>query len=373
MQVIEAGILSRGQAGTSRAVLTFPTVTPLADGTLLATYRIGSSKDSDDETIEVRRSTDGGRTWEEARQPFTVPEVAGKHGSLKVCYLSQLAPGRLLAAAMWVDRETYAGQPLFNPETEGCLPMAILLAESFDGGETWSAWRHVPLPDEIGPPSLTNPILRLPDGTLVMSIETNKQYEDSSKWYQRVVHFHSTDGGQTWHGPFNAGFDPTGRIFNWDQRAAVAPDGRIVTFTWTYDSEVQKYLNIHRRLSADGGSTWTEAEDLGFADQAAHPAIFPDGRVVLAWVDRFQTHTIRARLAVRPDAPFAAETEVVIYRHGTARPEDADERGALGGPVWTYGLPYAEALPDGDALVVYYAGESEAAMDIHWARLRMDG
>jgi hypothetical protein len=37
--------------------------------------------------------------------------------------------------------------------------------------------------------------------------------------------------------------------------------------------------------------------------------------------------------------------------------------------VWTFGLPYAEALPDGDVLVVYYAGNDQT-LDIRWARLR---
>jgi hypothetical protein len=36
--------------------------------------------------------------------------------------------------------------------------------------------------------------------------------------------------------------------------------------------------------------------------------------------------------------------------------------------LWTFGLPYAEALPDDDVLIVYYAG-TESVMDIHWARL----
>ena len=39
--------------------------------------------------------------------------------------------------------------------------------------------------------------------------------------------------------------------------------------------------------------------------------------------------------------------------------------------IWTYGLPYAEALPDGDVMVVYYAGDGRA-MDIHYARLSLD-
>ena len=37
--------------------------------------------------------------------------------------------------------------------------------------------------------------------------------------------------------------------------------------------------------------------------------------------------------------------------------------------TWTYGLPYAEALPDGDVLVVHYAGDA-GAVDIRLARLR---
>ena len=38
--------------------------------------------------------------------------------------------------------------------------------------------------------------------------------------------------------------------------------------------------------------------------------------------------------------------------------------------LWSFGLPYAEALPDGDVIVLYYAGTAET-MDIHWAHLRL--
>ena len=379
MKIIETGILSRGVVGTARATLTFPSVVPLSNGALLATCRAGSTKDSDDETIEFYHSLDGGRTWSEPRRCFESPALNpydGVRGSLKVCYLTELSPGHLIAASLWIDRQTYPGQPLFNPETEGCLPMAILLAYSHDFGDTWTPWRAVPMPADIGPPSLTSPIMKLADDTLAMSIETNKHYHDSSRWYQRVVLFHSTDLGQTWGEPVTASQDPTGRIFNWDQRAGVAPDGRIVTFLWTYDSETLTYLNIHRRLSSDGGQTWLPAEDLGFTDQAAHPAILPDGRVVLAWVDRFKTHSIRARLAPSVEGDFDPGTEVVIYSHRATAAHDStgdDDTGALlvEMSLWTFGLPYAEALPDGDVIVLYYAG-TESVMDIYWARLRLD-
>jgi hypothetical protein len=369
MHIVEQGVLVRGAPASKRAIVTFPHVVVLHDGTLLATCRVGSSKDSDDEIVELYRSEDNGQSWQGPTRPFPAARVDGAAGTLKLCYLTPLAPDKLLAATMWVDRTSYPGQPLFNAETEGCLPMAILLSESSDQGATWSAWRRVPMPEETGPPSLTSPILRLADNSLAMSIETNKHYHDASRWQQRVLFIHSHDEGQSWSGPSVVGYDPSGRIFNWDQRCAVTPDGRVGAFAWTYDTQTTRYVNIHRRISQDHGHTWTPPEDLGFADQAAHPAVLPDGRVVLAWVDRFETHSIRARVAPDMAAPFDPASEVVIYTHGDAAAQ-GDDTGALLAEMglWSFGLPYAEALPDNTVLVMYYAGHA-TQMDIRWARL----
>jgi hypothetical protein len=372
MQIVAEGIVSKSEPGTERATLTFPTVTALSNESMLATWRSGSTKDCDDNAVEFSVSEDHGETWGAPFRPFEAPTtVRGKRGSIGVCYLTEHEPARLLAAMMWVDRESYPGKGIFNPETEGCLPMAILLAESEDLGRTWSPFWEVPMPEEIGPPSLTNPILVMKDGSLGLSIESNKTYHDASKWYQRVVLFHSTDKGRSWGAPVIAGFDPTGRIYNWDQRVGVGPDGRVAAHLWTYDTEAQTYLNIHRRISADSGHTWSEAEDLGFTDQASHPAMLPDGRVVLAWVDRFGSGSIRARLAGAIDGSFDPGSELIIYDHAGATESNEDSAGALGLSVWSYGLPYAEALSNGDVLVVYYAG-SEKAMDVRYARIRVD-
>ncbi len=360
MRISDRGVLNLGEPGTGRAISTFPTVTALADGTLLATYRVGTTKDSADETIELRRSHDGGRTWSDPVSPFDTT-VNGTRGSLKVAYVTPLVGEHLIATALWVDREAYPGRPLFNDQTEGCLPMAILLSDSRDLGRTWTPWRLLPLPDNLGPPSLTNPILHLPSGRLAVSIETNKCYEDTSPWLQRVVYTYSDDNGQTWGPPVTVCQDPTARIFHWDQRAALCPDGRLATFTWTYDRETTRYLNVQRRLSSDEGATWTAPDDLGLADQPSHPAILPDGCVVLAWVDRFQSQSIRARLSERIDATFLPETEIILYELEANTPATASGSGNTGDllakmGVWSYGLPFAETLPDGDVIVVYYEG-----------------
>ncbi len=380
MQIVERGFLSHAAPGTDRAALTFPAAVALAGGELLATLRAGSGKDSADERIELWRSADGGRSW---RGPAPFPEpppLDGATGSLKLCYLTETPPGSLIAAAMWVDRSTHPGQPLFNPATEGCLPMAILLSDSADGGASWSPWRPVALPagsqdeaqPQLGPPSLTSPLLLLAGGALAMSIETNKAYDDASPWRQRAVLLHSHDGGLSWGEPIIAAQDPGGRTFNWDLRLGVAPDGRIGSFAWTYDSVAKAYVNIHRRLSADGGRSWSPPEDLGFADQAGRPAVLADGRVVLPWVDRFGTRSIRARVAPAIDGPFDPRSEVVLHSLDGAGAGGVTSTGDLLAEMalWTFGLPYATALPDGDVLALYYAG-SPAAMDIRWARLRI--
>jgi len=372
MEIIETGQITHTTANTPQAIYTFPALVQLTDGTLLLTCRSGSNKDSVDETIELYRSTDDGSTWSQPKTPFAEARVNGQKSSFRLCYLTEINPDHLLAASMWIDRETHLGKPFFNPKTEGCLPMGIFFADSFDRGETWSEWRTIDLPEELGPPSLTNPIINLPDGTLLMNIETNKHYYDDSKWYQRVVCLHSSDMGQTWGEPIDAGFDPSGRIFNWDQRVGLAADGTLVTFAWTYDTEAKQYLNIHRRISNDNGHTWSEADDIGITDQAAHPAILPDGQTVLAWVDRYHTQSIRARLASHPSTEFDPASEVVIYTHQSNDRLQSDDTGALLDEmsIWSFGLPYAEVLANGEVMVLYYAGNTQT-MDIHFARLRI--
>lgn len=368
MRILERGILNAAEAKSRRAVCTFPGLAVLDRGELLVTYRTGSDKDCADETVEVRRSIDGGRCWSAPAAPFS-NVVDGQLGSLRVVYVTPLGGAHLLACGMWIDRQTHPGMPLFNPETEGCLPMKIVLADSFDNGAAWSGWRTVEMAADVGPPSLTNPILRFASGRLAISIESNKHYFDRSVWRQKVVYLFSDDGGETWSQPHLVCRDPSARIFNWDQRAAVEPGGRVVSFSWTYDRQTQSYLNIHRRISSDDGANWSAPEDLGFTDQPSHPAILPDGRVALAWVDRFGLRSIRARLAESIDGAFDPESEVVLHEASTAINTISSTGEALADmQTWSYGLPFAEALPDGDVMVVYYAGLPDA-MDIRWARL----
>ena len=89
-----ARTLNPAEPGTSRAAATFPTFTVLADGSLLATYSIGSTKDSDDLTVELRRSHDGGATWGPPRTPF---ETHG-HGPARIAQVRTRSRGSMATA-----------------------------------------------------------------------------------------------------------------------------------------------------------------------------------------------------------------------------------------------------------------------------------
>jgi hypothetical protein len=372
MKIIKSGKITSAIENTSQAIYTTPSLVVLSNGELLITCRAGSTKDSSDEIIELYRSVDMGTKWTKEKEPFINTIVNGLEGTIKICYLTEIVDGHIIAACMWVDRQSYPGKPLFNNKTEGCLPMKILLADSYDYGKTWAPLREVRMPDEIGPPSLTSPILKLKDGTLGMSIETNKHYHDSSKWYQRVVMFYSDDCGKNWNKQNTIAKDPSGKIFNWDLRVAVSPDGRLVAFSWYYDSEKNKYLNIQRLISNDNGLTWSKHEDLGITDQPSHPAILSDGQILLAWVDRFNSRTIKARIASDLNKPFEGNTELVLYRQEEFSSASRNTGELLSEmSLWNFGLPYAEKLPDENVMVLYYAGTNEC-MDIHWVLINLE-
>src|SRR5260370_37582177 len=98
MRSAAAGILNRGGVGTERAIATFPAVTALLNRRLIASYRTGSTKDSADETVELRFSQKLDNTWTEPIRPFSTT-VEGFSGSLRVVYIAEL-DYRLAAACL---------------------------------------------------------------------------------------------------------------------------------------------------------------------------------------------------------------------------------------------------------------------------------
>ena len=296
---------------------TFPSVTAPSDGRLIASYRTGSTKDSDDETVEIRFSFDAGNSWSEPAT-FDHDRWSGRLTAGGLFHRAR-QPARLrrtLDRPLHLSRPTplrpcNAGLPANESGLVGFYrqrPYMVRLADRFRATRHWTRKPHQPAPHAPGWPSGAFHRIqqtlrgRAPLGSICHVVDLPGRRNDLERAPASVRR-------------------SVGRVFHWDQRSAVTPDGRAYAFTWMYDSLAAEYLGIRRFVSADCGVTWNFGESLGIRDQPSHPAILPDGRCVLAWVDRFGTKSIgprRGRPPRRADLS-TPESEVVLYESAGGR------------------------------------------------------
>jgi Neuraminidase (sialidase) len=183
----------------------------------------------------TRRSTDGGKTWEE---PVKVHSTA-PHGPI------ELKDGRLL----------FVGTA--NIDSEKKLSVEV----SEDDGKTWQLLSTISIPEDekIGPYSEPH-VVELPDGKIVAHYRYNPQNKAESFLRQTE----STDGGKTWsitHSTNIWGYPPHLTLLNNDwllcsygvrripysERACISKDGGK---TWDIDNEI--FLSV------------TDSGDLGY-------------------------------------------------------------------------------------------------------------
>ncbi|MCG3148642.1 MAG: hypothetical protein PCFJNLEI_02087 [Verrucomicrobiae bacterium] len=183
----------------------------------------------------LRRSTDGGRTWE---PPLRVPPTA-PHGPI-VC-----TAGRLL----------YVGNDAYDRAGK---TSSIIAAESRDQGQTWQViGRTGMFPTAQG--YLCEPhVVEVSPGRLVAMAryeERPKTQEDQNAF---LWQFDSTDGGRTWTAP-----RPT-EIWGKPPHLIRLRDGRLlVTYGIRHAPTGQRAC-----LSTDGGQTWDYRHEIVLRDDA---------------------------------------------------------------------------------------------------------
>ena len=370
MKILTRGTVFPSVSGTDRQSCAFPQVAVLPGGLWLCGCRAACTKGGNqDQHVLLSVSDDEGRNWRPAAAPFTAPVVDGKIGQFRALALSALGGKQVLATLYWVDYSN-PDLPFFNEKTEGLLDSRIMFAESADGGDTWSKPTLMDTTPFNIPTPITGPVLLLPDGERVCQFETNKTYYDTTKWVHRSVLMFSRDGGRSWPRHTVVTCDP--RIFYWDQRTQVLPDGRILDLFWTYDNPAALYLNIHARESADGGRTWSPLWDTGVPGQPAPAVALRDGRLAMVYVDRTGPTAIRCRISADGGRTWPENTLFSIYESAspsqTVRKDGMTDAWAEMGK-FSVGLPATAALSNGDFLVVYYAGPNTDSTNVMWARV----
>lgn len=370
MRIDKNGVVFPSVPGTDRQSCAFPQVAVLPGGRWLVGCRAACTKGGKDrQHVMSAASDDEGRSWRINPSPFEAPVLDGKPGQFRALGLTALGGQRVLATLYWVDNSDPA-LPFFNEKTEGLLDSRILFAESGDGGETWSPPALMDTTPFNMPTPITGPALLLPGGERVCQFETNKAYYDESKWIHSSVLMFSRDGGRTWPRHSLVTRDP--RIFYWDQRPQVLPDGRILDLFWTYDNQAATYLNIHARESRDGGRTWSELWDTGVPGQPAPVVALRDERLAMVHVDRTGAPAIRCRVSRDGGRTWPAESALTLYESvlpsQTVRKDGmADAWSEMG--KFSVGLPATAVLPDGGFLVVYYAGPATDCTSVEWVRV----
>jgi hypothetical protein len=368
MQLIDQRVIYSGRSHTPTANCCFPALVRLADSTYLVSWRVGSQKDSADGKLLLSRSADNGRIWTPAETiplgPYDEEAVEPHYGPI-----SRLNDGGLLAAIMLVDRSD-PSLSFFHPTTEGLLPTRMLFCHSRDAGHSWTDYHEMDHGPYHSPMPITGAVLQLENGDLACTFEVNKNYCDPQPWRHAAAWKVSNDGGRTWPECIEVANDPTSRLMYWDARYSLGVDGFCIATFWTYDRTLQHDAPIHLSISRDNGRHWSPPRDLGVEGQVCHPVLLENGSLVLVYVDRFVTRTIRA--VKSHDLGHSFQDEVVVYNHAQspiiARQSSVTADYLQEMDTWTFGRVDAVAGLGGQIAIVFYAGTPEAT-SIHWAMI----
>ena len=350
-----------------------PRIARLRDGTILVSHRAGTRRESSDGRPHVLRSRDEGRTWEDLGRPFD--DAAERGWDLRGAWLAQLASGTVLTVIIGLDKRL--DRPAYNPDGEGLVPIANLFAHSRDAGSTWSAtWslRGQPIPQ-----TASQGLQPLPDGDVLMTFETFKEYEEQGPWRYKGGMLRSHDEGRTWgEQVISAASDIEGDPHDtmwWDPRIARLQDGTLVQCYYAFRHRTSGEGPVHAAWSTDDGRTWTPPTPTTLSGQATYPIALPGGGLIAFQQRRTGPGTMLAWYSGDGGHTFSPESETVVYEHGQDSAGAAD--GSLGSfdylmsmDRFTFGHPCGVPLGPDRALVVWYAGGFTRTA-IHAAELRL--
>ena len=345
-----------------------PVITPLPDGTFIASQHVGQGLGSPDNHIEVLRSTDS-KTW--VNQGSIHDEGHDlDNWTYRSPKISTIPDGRMVMTSSRFEKQ----ERLFDLETEDAARCEIVLFWSEDAGATWSEPQVVPvdLPPERYTWNGAGTLMQLAPDRWMYPLETWKPEGYVGTPDQKAAAVFSSDQGKTW-GEFTVVADDlSGKTLWWDQMCSVLPDGRVYNMFWTHVYGTSGDLNNHWAVSDDQARTWSEPKPTNLRGQVCTPIPLKDGRVAAIYNYRHEPQGIHVALT-EDLTNFDTDNEVVVF--------DAGAEATLGDPenenflsehmLIAFGKPGGVPLPDGD-LMTYFWCTSGGITHTRWVRLSVD-
>ena len=362
LEITAQGVLTR-DAGRGAYM---PSITQLADGSLVACQHAGEGLASADNCIELLRTADGGHTW---RNDGNIHSDAGEEGwAYRGPDIHETPDGRWLLTA--TRFETGEG-PLFDPDSEALQRPEMVLFWSEDQGQTWGPPLIVPveLPREKYTWNKAGNLMQLMPSRWIYPLETWKPAGFEGPPDQKAAAVFSSDQGKTW-GEFTiVADDRSGNVLWWDQMNARLADGRIYTLLWTHIYGTSRDLPNHWVVSEDEGRSWSEPCPTNLRGQVATPIPLPDGRVAVIYNYRHEPQGIH--VAVSEDlSHFDLDNQLVVFDAGAEATlgETSHENFLAEHMLIAFGKPRGWVLADGTILTCFWC-TSGGVTHTRWVRL----
>jgi hypothetical protein len=361
MKVIDQSIIySAADESPIKRYACFPSLTILADSSILCSFKVGHAKLSTTDNILMARSTDGGKTWKTQFAGFDTT-YEGVPGSVHSCHVTALGPDNLIASCGWIDRSS-PDLPYANPDTAGILPTKCLLAWSHDNGRTWGRFRQVKLRHhDAAVPS--GKIAILNNGSLALPYENWKRWNDVDGNYSSAIVL-SRDQGKSWSWPIVFASDPFEDKYFWDARVAVNPvTHQLLATLWTLESRMTNDLDLHIAWGSVDGLQWSSPISTAIHCQTAVPLFLDDMTIVLVYTRR-DSGSIEAVISDDGGQTWDIENPLVLYVALASSHECVDIYSSF------YGGPDVVRLSTDTVLATFYAGD-KTQLNVHSVLITM--
>ncbi len=341
----------------------------LSSGKILASFRLGSNKDSADGNCLVAESVDWGKNWTIISDGFetALDSIAGE---IRVAELSEMADGSVVAFVLWVDRRT--GKVLYDGQTDSVLPTKLAMTRSSDGGKTWGIYQKLDTKNFLGP-AISGPTLHLPEQGWLVPFEN---FQPGSGIHTANALFSSN--GETFDRLLTVAHDSQNKVYFFDARHAQSPKtGRLVAMFWTYNRQTEKDEDIHIAWGDPAILKWERPFSTGIRGQVCQPLPLIDGRLAAFYVHRHPPGSLRLILSEDNGKTWDRQNELVVYKCDSTKQKGLDGKSNYAQywddmlMTWTFGHPTGVLLPDNTLLLGYYAGPNVNCLSVYWAWVQL--